>query len=211
MSPAQPTPPASAQSRRPSAPCSASPGRTSCRRGEPRGSQARGSSRCTSRRELTSLSLAQIARQFDRDHSTVLHAIRTVSGRLDPDSDTSAVLHRVHQLLATQTDPAVTEPGLLHQPTTLSTPAVRRLIAHHPTMSSTSPQPSTAVNTSEIDRKMQDSPMKLSISRDILLRRSSARGSRGLHPFDAAIARRREARPPVPTNSSSPLRIPRSA
>jgi chromosomal replication initiator protein len=67
-------------------------------------------------RELTSLSLAQIARQFDRDHSTVLHAVRTVSSRLDPDSETSTVLHRVHQLLATQTDPGATEPGLLHQP-----------------------------------------------------------------------------------------------
>src|SRR5213075_723132 len=30
-------------------------------------------------RELTSLSLAQIAREFNRDHSTVLHAVRNVS------------------------------------------------------------------------------------------------------------------------------------
>ncbi len=36
-------------------------------------------------RELTSLSLAQIARQFDRDHTTILHAIRAVSStRLEP-------------------------------------------------------------------------------------------------------------------------------
>ena len=32
-------------------------------------------------RELTPLSLAEIARGFDRDHSTVLHAIRAVSSR----------------------------------------------------------------------------------------------------------------------------------
>jgi chromosomal replication initiator protein len=55
-------------------------------------------------RELTSLSLAQIARQFKRDHSTVLHAIRTVSGRLDLDSDTARALHRSrHMLLPSST------------------------------------------------------------------------------------------------------------
>ena len=32
-------------------------------------------------RELTALSLAEIAREFDRDHTTVLHAIRAVSSR----------------------------------------------------------------------------------------------------------------------------------
>ncbi len=36
-------------------------------------------------------------------------------------------------------------------------------------MSSTSPQSSTTLNTSETDRKMQDHPMKLSISRDTFL------------------------------------------
>src|SRR5687768_1210502 len=36
-------------------------------------------------------------------------------------------------------------------------------------MSPTSPQPSTTLNTSESDRKMQDSPMKFSITRDVLL------------------------------------------
>ena len=77
-------------------------------------------------RDLTSLSLAQIAREFDRDHSTVLHAVRIVSSRLDPDSETSAVLHRARQLLATPTDATVTEPGSLHQPPTLH-------ISHPPT------------------------------------------------------------------------------
>ena len=67
-------------------------------------------------RDLTSLSLAQIAREFDRDHTTVLHAIRTVSSRLEPGSETSTVLHRARQLLATPADAADPEPGSLHQP-----------------------------------------------------------------------------------------------
>jgi chromosomal replication initiator protein len=50
-------------------------------------------------RDLTPLSLAEIAREFNRDHSTVLHSIRSVSSRLEPDSDTSAVLHQTRTLL----------------------------------------------------------------------------------------------------------------
>lgn len=50
-------------------------------------------------RELTSLSLAQIAREFNRDHSTVLHAVRSVSGRLAPGSETLALVHRTRELL----------------------------------------------------------------------------------------------------------------
>lgn len=50
-------------------------------------------------RELTFLSLAQIAREFDRDHSTVLHAIRSVSQRLEPGSETADVIHRVRRNL----------------------------------------------------------------------------------------------------------------
>jgi chromosomal replication initiator protein len=46
-------------------------------------------------RELTSLSLAGIARAFNRDHSTVIHAIRSVEGRLEPGSDTALVVHRI--------------------------------------------------------------------------------------------------------------------
>jgi chromosomal replication initiator protein len=46
-------------------------------------------------RELTPLSLVQIAREFDRDHSTVLHSIRSVSQRLEPGSETSQAVHRV--------------------------------------------------------------------------------------------------------------------
>ncbi|MEO8092534.1 MAG: chromosomal replication initiator protein DnaA [bacterium] len=56
-------------------------------------------------RELTPLSLAQIAREFDRDHSTVLHAIRAVSQRLEPGSETTDALHRIRASLGT------TEPG----------------------------------------------------------------------------------------------------
>jgi chromosomal replication initiator protein len=52
-------------------------------------------------RELTPLSLSQIAREFDRDHSTVLHAIRAVSKRLEPGSETSQAIHRVRSSLGT--------------------------------------------------------------------------------------------------------------
>jgi chromosomal replication initiator protein len=51
-------------------------------------------------RQETSLSLAQIARAFNRDHTTVLHAIRTVSSRLTPESETTTILHRTRELLA---------------------------------------------------------------------------------------------------------------
>jgi chromosomal replication initiator protein len=50
-------------------------------------------------RELTSLSLAQIAREFGRDHSTVLHAIRALTARLEPGSDTTATLERTRRLV----------------------------------------------------------------------------------------------------------------
>ncbi len=46
-------------------------------------------------RELTAMSLAEIARGFNRDHTTVIHAIRTVSGRLEPDSDTTRAIHTI--------------------------------------------------------------------------------------------------------------------
>jgi chromosomal replication initiator protein len=53
-------------------------------------------------RELTPLSLAEIARRFDRDHTTVLHAIRAVSSRAATDADVSDTIHRVHELLGTE-------------------------------------------------------------------------------------------------------------
>jgi chromosomal replication initiator protein len=73
-------------------------------------------------RQQTSLSLVQIARDFNRDHSTVLHAIRTVSTRLEPGSKTTVALHRASELLKTDASP---QQPAIHQetksPQTLST------------------------------------------------------------------------------------------
>jgi chromosomal replication initiator protein len=62
-------------------------------------------------RELTDLSLAEIAREFQRDHTTVLHAVRTVGGRLDPESETTELVHRVELTLGT-VDPETPRPSL---------------------------------------------------------------------------------------------------
>jgi chromosomal replication initiator protein len=53
-------------------------------------------------RELTSLSLTEIARAFDRDHTTVLYAVRTVASRLEPGSETANAVHRIHGELGTR-------------------------------------------------------------------------------------------------------------
>jgi chromosomal replication initiator protein len=53
-------------------------------------------------RELTPLTLAEIARAFDRDHSTVLHATRAVAARLEPGSDDADAIHRVRLRLTTK-------------------------------------------------------------------------------------------------------------
>ncbi|MDX6584087.1 MAG: chromosomal replication initiator protein [Solirubrobacterales bacterium] len=53
-------------------------------------------------RELTPLTLAEIARSFDRDHTTVLHAIRTVADRVEPGSETAVAIHSVHSTLGTR-------------------------------------------------------------------------------------------------------------
>ncbi|MGI9021316.1 MAG: chromosomal replication initiator protein DnaA [Solirubrobacterales bacterium] len=65
-------------------------------------------------RELTELSLAQIAREFDRDHSTVVHAIRTVANRLEPGSETAQAIHRVRLSLGTTGDAALGPDDSLH-------------------------------------------------------------------------------------------------
>ena len=67
-------------------------------------------------RELTGLSLTEIARGFDRDHTTVIHAIRQVSSRLEPGSDTAVAVHRVRAALgkAASGDDPSTEAG--HDP-----------------------------------------------------------------------------------------------
>jgi len=50
-------------------------------------------------RELTDLSLAEIARQFDRDHTTILHAVRVVSARAAGDAEVADTIHRIRELL----------------------------------------------------------------------------------------------------------------
>jgi hypothetical protein len=50
-------------------------------------------------RELTEAPLAAIARAFDRDHTTVLYAIRTVEGRLEPGSASLHTIHRARAIL----------------------------------------------------------------------------------------------------------------
>ena len=50
-------------------------------------------------RELTPLSLSAIAREFDRDHSTVIHAIRSVGDRNEPGSATAGDIHSVRAIL----------------------------------------------------------------------------------------------------------------
>ena len=53
-------------------------------------------------RQLTGLSLAEIARAFDRDHSTVLHAIRRVNDQLEPGSPLHRSLTETRALLDAQ-------------------------------------------------------------------------------------------------------------
>lgn len=50
-------------------------------------------------RRSTSASLAEIARAFKRDHSTVLHSIRVVEKRLEPGSDVHRALEAIHERL----------------------------------------------------------------------------------------------------------------
>ncbi len=64
-------------------------------------------------RELTALSLAEISRGFDRDHSTVAHAIRAVESKLEPGSETSLRVHTVHAALGTR--PGVADPSTLNR------------------------------------------------------------------------------------------------
>jgi chromosomal replication initiator protein len=51
-------------------------------------------------RRTTEASLAEIARAFNRDHSTVMHSIRTVEKRLQPGSDIHRALEAIHERLA---------------------------------------------------------------------------------------------------------------
>lgn len=50
-------------------------------------------------RNQTDLSLAEIARGFDRDHSTVLSSIRRVEKDMQPGGDVHRALERIHERL----------------------------------------------------------------------------------------------------------------
>jgi len=54
-------------------------------------------------RELTELTLAEIGRQFNRDHSTVLHALRSVSRKLEPGSEVALAIDQIRSKLSTMT------------------------------------------------------------------------------------------------------------
>lgn len=53
-------------------------------------------------RNCTTASLADIARAFKRDHSTVLHSVRAIDKRLEPGSDTHRALEAIHARLQIQ-------------------------------------------------------------------------------------------------------------
>ena len=67
-------------------------------------------------RELTSLSLAQIAREFNRDHTTIMYAIRNVASRLAPGSETADALHRARALLISPTNQPDHPTAVHHRP-----------------------------------------------------------------------------------------------
>lgn len=50
-------------------------------------------------RTQTDLSLAEIARGFDRDHSTVIHSIHSIEKQLETGSDIHRTLERIHERL----------------------------------------------------------------------------------------------------------------
>jgi chromosomal replication initiator protein len=50
-------------------------------------------------RNHTDLSLAEISRGFNRDHSTVIHSIRSIEKRLEPGSDIHRTLEAIHERL----------------------------------------------------------------------------------------------------------------
>jgi chromosomal replication initiator protein len=64
----------------------------------PRGARARRLAMSLSR-ELTGSSLPRIATAFRRDHSTVMHAVRAVQGRIEPGSETDAAINSARREL----------------------------------------------------------------------------------------------------------------
>ena len=69
-------------------------------------------------RELTDLSLAEIARQFDRDHTTVLHAVRVVAARAAGDAEVADTIHRTRELLGAHEPAPLPTSSTSHQPST---------------------------------------------------------------------------------------------
>src|SRR5204862_388861 len=75
-------------------------------------------------RELTEAPLAAIARAFDRDHTTVLYAIRAVEGRLEPGSESLATIHRAREILGiTTAGSTASTPGPPASPPPVNIPA----------------------------------------------------------------------------------------
>ena len=67
-------------------------------------------------RDLTPLSLVQIAREFNRDHSTVIHAIRAVTKRNEPGSETAGDIHSVRVMLGENSPPRPPEDDDVNTP-----------------------------------------------------------------------------------------------
>src|SRR5204862_2676877 len=73
--------------------------------------------------DLTGASTAAIAREFHRDHTTVLHALRAVSSRLEPGAPTLEALHSARRELGMTADQSgVPLPDLAGHPPAPSTP-----------------------------------------------------------------------------------------
>jgi len=86
--------------------------------------------------ELTGLSTAAIARAFERDHTTVLHALRAVGGRLEAGSPTLAALHRARRELGmapgTHADDIPSFESRAEPPSTPARPAATRTTDVYP-------------------------------------------------------------------------------
>jgi chromosomal replication initiator protein len=77
-------------------------------------------------RELVGSSMPLIGKAFNRDHTTVLHAIRTVQARNEPGSDVAVAIHRASEQLGMTVgaEGAIPRPGLDPQgPSTRESPS----------------------------------------------------------------------------------------
>ena len=162
--PRDPEPGSPSRSRRSRAPSARSSGSRSRRcslsarayRGLPRTADrdvplTRADRRCRSQRSRV---------QFDRDHTTVLHAVRAVSSPLCGPTPRWLTPSTVHESSSVHTSRHHCR--LLNVPPTVHPSRPPDETAAGEAMTVSSPQPSTTLNTSESDRKMQDVSMKLS-------------------------------------------------